>query len=85
MKHLKCLTPGQMAYIKKNYKKLTAREIAGNLQIESYKVTMFCSLNDYELKPGRKIPGKIKKVLSSGDTVNLTRLATARVRPMRYY
>lgn len=74
-----------MAYIKKNHKKFSAREIANKLQIESFKVTMFCSVNDYELKPGRKIPEKIKKVLPAGETVNLTRLATARVRPMRYY
>lgn len=85
MKTVKCLTSDQMAYIKKNHKKLTAREIANNLQIESYKVTMFCSVNDYALKPSRKIPAKIKKVLPAGNTVNLTRLATARVRPMRYY
>lgn len=48
MKTVKCLSQQHMNYIQANYEMMTAQKMAENLQVEHYKVTLFCQANRYE-------------------------------------
>jgi hypothetical protein len=79
---VKCLTARQMAYIEKNYEKMSARQMADKLQVESYKVTLFCNVNAYEPLPSRKIPERTQKVVP-GSVVKINVKGVSRLH--RYY
>jgi hypothetical protein len=49
---VKCLSPGQMHYIMANHHKKTSQQMAKDLNVDDYKVNLFCQANAIEALNG---------------------------------